>query len=169
VTPTPEGEDDFNLRRIISANAVLSDASLDFREIGVQVRAEGDHVELVRVYLDVIPPGGPSNPGGCLPNGRILDTTLTLDPTGVTAPKNQPVFADTGTLGDGLVEFSCTNQSAVVGQRYTLIAAVDAHGDDLALCGPGDLLTNDCANALFDDDTDSNNRLTRNAPKVKKP
>ena len=122
--------------------------------------------------MDVIPPGGPSNPFGCLPTGRILDSTVTLDPAGqgnVGIDKLANVFADTGTLGDGFVEFSCTDQAGAAGQRYTLIAAVDAHGDDSVACGPGLLGTLACANALFDDDTDSNNRLTRNAPKVKAP
>ena len=153
--------------------AVLSDVSPDFREIGVQVRALGDHIETVRVYMDVIPPGGSSNPGGCVPTGRILDSSVTLDPAGVGnvgIDKQANVFADTGTLGDGLVEFSCTNQSAVIGMTWTIIAAVDAHGDDSVACGPGLLLTLACANALADDDsTVGTNIDTRNAPRVQPP
>ncbi len=159
---SPVGGDDFEIRRIIASNAVLSDGSPDFKEIGVQVRALGDHPATVRVYIDVIPPGG------CLPTGRILDDTVTLDPAGAsqgTADKLANVFADTGTPDDGFVEFSCTSQSAV-GQRYTLIAAVDAHDDDSGACGEGDLLTLACINALADDDADLNNRLSRNAPRV---
>ncbi len=146
--------------------AVLSGTSFHSDIVAVKVRNDGDHIETVRVYMDAIPPGGASNPGGCVPTGRILDSSVTLDPTGVTFPKQTNVFADTGTPSDGLVDFSCTNKSAVIGMTWTLIAAVDAHGDDSAACGPGLLLTAACANALVDDDTDSNNRLTRNAPRV---
>ncbi len=140
------------------------------RTVFVRVSNEGDHTDSIGVYLDAIPPAG----GGCLPSGRILSTIVTLSPGGAVN-----VFADTGTLGDGLVEFSCTNQSAVVGQTYTLIAAVDVHADDLltdtngdllADCRPGALLSLACGNALADDDTGPpNNRLSRNAPRVQPP
>ncbi len=163
---SPVGGDAFEIRRIIASNAVLSDGSPDFKEIGVQVRALGDHPAPVRVYMDVMPPGGPSNPGGCLPYGRILDDTVTLDPAGAsqgTADKLANVFASFGSQA-GFVEFSCTSQSTVVGQRYTLIAVVDAHGDDSGPCGEGLLITQACINALALDDDDSdvtNVRLTR--------
>ncbi len=163
--------DDFTIRRIITSNAVLSGVSPDFREIGVQVRALGDHIESVRIYIVVIPPAG----GGCLPSGLILDTTVTLDPAGegnVGIDKQANVFASVGSQA-GFVEFSCTNQSAVVGERYEIIAVVDAHGDDSAACtgtpGPTFIQTQACANALADDDADANNRLQRLAPKVSKP
>ena len=149
--------------------AILSGTTFHSDIVAVKVRNDGDHIETVRVYIDVIPPGGPSNPGGCLPDNtsRLMDSSVTLDPTGVTFPKQQNVFADTGTVGDGLVDFSCTNKSAVIGMTWTIIAAVDAHGDDSAACGPGLILTIACANALADDDTvSSNNRLTRSAPRV---
>jgi len=143
--------------------------------MAVKVRNDGDHIETVRVYIDVIPPGGVTNPGGCLPDntGRVMDSSVTLDPTGVSYPKQANVFADTGTLGDGLVDYSCTNQSAVVGLKWTIIAAVDAHGDDSGACGFGLLLSGACASALADDDlaglTDGVNILTRSAPRVQPP
>ena len=162
------GNHDAQLRRIIAPVAVLSEpVSPDLKTIGVKVRNQGDHTETIGVYLDVIAPGAtagdPDGPGDCLPYGRILSTTVVVAPT-VTVD----VFADTGTLGDSLVEFSCANQAAVVGMRYTLIAAVDAHADDeFPFCAPGLLLTLACANALADDDIDpADNRLTRNAPRV---
>ena len=147
--------------------------------IGVNVRNLGDHIELVRVYIVVIPPAN----GGCVPAGLILDVTVTLDPTGLTLPKQANVFADTGTkTNDGLVEFSCTNQSAVVFERYQIIAVVDAHGDDSAACTatPGStfILTTGCFDALADDDltpinnvnpTAGINRDDRFAPKIKSP
>ncbi len=68
------------------------------------------------------------------------------------------------------MDISCTNQAAVVGLRYTLIAVVDHAADDLASCGAGDLLTATCFNDLADDDDDPNdNRVSRSAPRVKKP
>jgi len=104
---------------------VLGRGSPDLQAVDLKFRNEGDHDELMGVYLDVVPPGGASNPGGCVPNGRILATTAFVE-----AGKQTALFADTGTLGDGLVEFSCANQAVVVGLPYTVIAAVDAHGDD---------------------------------------
>ena len=133
--------------------------------VDLRFRNESDHDETIGVYLDVIPPGGPSNPGGCLPAGRILETAAFVE-----AGKQTRLFADTGTLGDGLVEFSCTNQAAVVGLPYTIVAAVDVHADDLSSCGPGTLLSLACFNALADDDTDpTDNRAVRNAPRVQAP
>ena len=129
------------------------------------IRNEGDHDEMIGVYLDVIPPGGISNPGGSIPAGRILETTAVLEPN-----RQLRLFADTGTPGDGLVEFSCTNQGAVVGLTYTIIAVVDVHADDLAACGEGELDSLACFNALADDDTDpTDNRVTRSAPRVQAP
>jgi len=154
----------------MAPTAALGGVSETSEIIAVKVRNEGDHIETVRVYIDMIPPGGPSNPGGCVPTGRVLDGSVTLDPTGVTLPKQQNVFADTGTLGDGLVDFSCTNHAAVVGLTWTILAAVDAHGDDSAACGPGLITSMGCYNALADDDSDPlDNRLSRSAPRVQPP
>lgn len=140
------------------------------REIFVQIRLESGGIKPIGVYLDVIPPGGVGDPFGCLPSGRILQTTVTLDDTGTTLPKQTNVSADTGTLGDGFVEFSCTNQAGAVGKTYTLIAAVDVNADDLAACGAGAIQSLACFNALADDDTDPTNvRASRNAPRVKQP
>ncbi len=155
---------DANLRRIQSSFAVLGGVSLDFREIFVQVRNENGQAVTVGVYLDVIPPGGMTDPYGCLPNGRILQTTVALNTSG---DKQANVFADTGTLSDGFVEFSCTDHAGAVGKTYTLIAAVDVNADDLASCPPGTLANPACFDALADDDTDdADNRIARNAPRV---
>ena len=144
---------------------MLGKGSPDLEAIEFRFRNESDHDETIGVYLDVIPPGDPSNPGGCIPAGRILETTAF-----VAAGRQTKLFADTGTLGDGLVEFSCSNQGAVVGLPYTIIAAVDAHADDLAACGPFALVSLACFNALGDDEIDPfDNRTVRNAPKVQAP
>jgi hypothetical protein len=140
---------------------VLSGVDPDFREIKVKIRNDGTEGAFIRVYLDATPPAG----GGCTPNGRILDKTVFV-PAG-----NQTVnvFAEFGSQS-GKVEFSCTNQSAVAGQTYTLVAAVDVNGDDSAACSEGALQSLACGNALADDDTDAtDNRLSRNAPRIKKP
>lgn len=164
---------DANLRRIIASTSALNGVATDTREIGVQVRNDGDHTETIGVYADIVPPGGPSNPFGCQPSGRIIKTQVTLPAAG--QPGNQTnVFADgyTGdpTPGDGMATFSCTDQAGAAGQTYTIIAAVDAHGDDLAACGPSSILTLACGNALADDDVDaSDNRLSRNAFRVRLP
>ena len=121
----------------------------------------------VGVYIDVIPPGGASDPYGCLPNGRILQTTVTLDTGG---NGNTNVYADTGIGGDGLVEFSCTEHAGAVGKTYTLVAVADVNADDLGACGPGALQGDACVSALADDDTDNTDNLAiRNAPRVQSP
>lgn len=158
---------DANLRRIVSSFAVLSGVSLDYREVFIQVRNESPQDVTVGVYLDVVPPGGTTNPFGCVPSGRILQTTVALD-TGDNKQAN--VRADTGVLGDDLVEFSCTDHAGAVGKTYTLIAAVDVNADDAAACSAGNIQSLACFNALADDDTDpTDNRATRNAPRVQPP
>ncbi len=128
----------------------------------------------------MIPPGGSGNPGGCLPAGRILEGSITLNARGTSgdtgnlfADTHTPTLAGSTTGGVGHVDFSCTNQSAVVGLKYTLIAVVDHGADDLASCGPGTLLAigpTSCFSKLADEDNDaSDNRQSRSAPKVKKP
>ncbi len=123
--------------------------------------------------MDVIPPGGTTDPHTCLPNGRILSTTVTLDSAGASQgsfDKLANVFADTGFIGDGLVEFSCSDHAGAVGKTYTLYAVVDVNADDLASCSPF-VNTLTCFNALADDDTDDpdNGPVQRNSPRVKQP
>ncbi len=163
------GVHDVKLRRIQSSFSVLGGVELDFRKIFVQVRNESDHVETVGVYLDVVPPGGISDPYGCVPNGRILQTAVSLNAFR-TGGMQANVFADTGTLSDGLVEFSCADHAGAVGQTYTLIVALDVHVDDLAFCGPGDLQSDDCSDALSDDSDPSGEQVDeRDAPRVQPP
>ena len=138
----------------------------NLRELFAQVRNRSDHSDTIGVYMDVIPPGGVTNPFGCLPTGRIILTSVFLTAFG-TAGDDANVFADTGSLGDGQVEFSCTDRAGALGKTYTIIAAADLHNDDLASCGAGALQSLACFNALADDDQDPpDNRKVRNAPKV---
>ena len=165
---------DANLRKIVGTGSVLSGVELELKTINVVVRLDSGGILPVGVYLDIVPPGGTTNPFGCLPNGRIAQTTITLDSAGVAFPKNQPVFGDTGTLGDDLVEFSCTDHAGAFAsgnslKRYTLIAVADVNADDLASCAV--LLSWSCSGALADDDTDDpdNGPVPRTVPKVGAP
>ncbi len=151
--------------------------TLETKQIGIQVRNDGDHIDTIGVYLDVIPPGGTSNPYGCIPaNVRLIQTTVTLDGTGVSFPRLANVFADgypgDPTPGDGMVTFSCAlqAQAAAANASYLLLGAVDAHADDLAACPFGTLQGNGCVTALAsDDNVDANNTVVRSAPRVKSP
>ncbi len=164
------------MRRIATGFTVpLEDAIPNLREVKAQIRNLSDHSDTVGVYMDVTPPGGVLNPFGCLPNGRIIQTSVLMGGTpSDTSQVN--VFADTGTLGDGLVEFSCTNLTGALGKTYTIRSVADLHADDLftdtnsdglADCRPGALQSLACFNALANDDDDPpDNRRVRNAPKV---
>ena len=61
-----------------SSSVVLSDGQPDLKNLVVQVRNEGDHTETIGVYVDILPPGGITNPYGCTPFGRMIDNTVTL-------------------------------------------------------------------------------------------
>jgi hypothetical protein len=107
------------------------------------------------VYLDVIPPGGPTNPFGCTPVGRVIDQVITLDPG-----EQQTISVD--------VLINCTDLDGARGQTFTLVGAVDVHADDAGACGPFQIQSMACGNALADDDDDdTDNRVTTNAFKVK--
>ncbi len=136
------------------------------REIFVQVRNEADESKWIGVYLDVAPPDGTSdgltNPHGCQPAGRILQTSVFLD-----SGKQANVFADTGAISDGFVEFSCSDHVGATGKTYTLVAVADNDADDLSACQPGTLQLATCLDALANDDADPiDNQAVRNAPKV---
>jgi NHL repeat len=156
-TPVP-GLHDGKAKRIAAAKfVVLSDGTADVKDITIEVRNEGDHTESFGVYLDVVAPGGSngSNPNGCTPHGRIIDTAVSLAPgpqTGVTTTQT----------------FDCANVAGALGQTYTLIGVVDVHADDGGACGPFQLQSMTCFNALADDDNDdTDNRVTINAFRVR--
>ena len=122
------------------------------QEVNVTVRNEGDHAEQFGVYADIVPPGGPTNPFGCTPTGRIIDTIVSLD----TASNKQMVVHSSHT-------FACVDAAGAAGQTWTVIAVADVHADDGGACGPGQLMSMACFNALADDDDDdTNNRMSRN-------
>ena len=170
------GSHDANARRIGISFSVLSQVDFECKTLFAKVRNQGDHgSETIGVYMDVIPAGGTtlSNPFGCLPAGRVLETTISASP-----PTTIDVFAVDGTLDgafgpnepDTFVGFSCTDHAGAVGKRYEIIMVVDIHGDDLASCGPGLLLTGTCLSALADDDpVTANNDDSAPKPRVKNP
>jgi len=66
------------------------------------------------------------------------------------------------------VVINCADVAGATGQTFTLIGAVDVHADDAGACGPFQIQSMTCFNALADDDDDdSDNRVTKNAFKVK--
>jgi hypothetical protein len=146
------------VKRIAAAHNVrLSDGTADVEAVSVQVRNDGDHTESFGVYLDIVAPGGSngSNPNGCTPHGRIINTVVTL------APGEQIVVGTTQT-------FNCANVAGALGQTYTLMGSADVHADDGGACGPFQLQSMACFNALADDDDDdADSRVTTNAFRVK--
>jgi hypothetical protein len=160
-TPTPvptlpPGLHDGRAKKISAAGSVvLSDGTADVKNVVVQVRNEGDHTEPFAVYVDIVPPGGIANPFGCTPNGRIIDTVVTL------APDEQAVISTEQT-------FNCADVQGVLNQSYTIKMAVDVHADDAGACGPSQINSVACFNALADDDDDdTDNRVTATGPQVK--
>ena len=102
-----------------------------------------------------MPPGGITNPYGCTPYGRVIDTVVTL-------------AAGQQTTVTATLSFSCADVAGALGQSYTIMAAADAHADDGGACGPFQIQSMTCYNAMADDDNDpSDNRVTTNAYTVK--
>jgi hypothetical protein len=160
-TPTPAptlppGLHDGRAKKISAASSVvLSDGTPDVKNVVVQVRNEGDHTETFAVYVDIVPPGGVSNPYGCTPVGRIIDEVVTLAPDEQTAVQASPTF-------------DCADVSGALDQTYTIMAAVDVHADDGGPCAEFQIQSMACFTALADDDNDpSDNRATTNALRVK--
>jgi CSLREA domain-containing protein len=150
-TPTPAGHDS-RLTRIsgvpksvrLSPGEVLSDT------VSIVVANQSAHTDTIGVYVDVMTPAA----GGCTPNGRLLETTVTLA-AGAKTTLAVPV------------SYSCSDPTAANGMSFTWIAVADHGADDLASCPPGSLQGINCFNALANDDEDAaDNRLTRNGPKV---
>jgi hypothetical protein len=158
-TITQHGISDARAKKISAAGSVvLSDGTPDDKKVVVQVRNEGDHTESIGVYVDIVPPGGVTNPYGCAPAGRIIDTVVTL---GTSQRDNQTIVSANLTL-------NCADVAGALDQTYTIMAVADAHADDAGACGPGQLQSMTCFNALAADDNDAaNNRATTNGFRVK--
>jgi hypothetical protein len=114
----------------------------------IVVANQSAHTDDIGVYVDVMAPSG------CAPNGRVLQTTVTLA-AGAKATLSVPV------------SYSCSDPAAANGLSYTWVAVADHGADDVASCPPGSLQGITCFNALANDDEDpADNRLSRNGPKV---
>lgn len=147
---------------IQAPDTIGSDKSTGLRQVFVTVQNDGNHVETVGVYLDAIPPGGVLNSGDCAPTGRIIQTSVTLNPG-----QQKKVSVDTNQSQARVIDFGCTDYRTVTGRRYTLVAVVDTHGDDLADCSVGSLASLACFNALASDDSDPwDNREAMSKPQI---
>ena len=151
-----QGNHDARLKKIsASGTVVLSDGQPDTKNLVVQVRNEGDHTDTIGVYVDLVPPGGPSNPYGCTPATRVVNTVVVL-----TAGSQSALTAT--------LTFSCANVAGASGQTYTIMAAADAHADDAGACGPGQIQSVTCGSALVSDDNDpTDDRTTTTGFRVK--
>jgi hypothetical protein len=148
-TPTPAGHD-ARLTRIsgVPKNVRLSGAEIVTDTASITVANQSAHSDTIGVYVDLIAPSG------CTPNGRVLQTTVTL-------------AAGAKTTIQVPVDYSCSNPAAANGRSFTWTAVADHGADDLASCPPGSLQGVTCFNALANDDEDpADNRLSRNGPKV---
>jgi Thrombospondin type 3 repeat len=117
--------------------------------------ARGDHADTVGIYLALLPPGGTSNVGGCLPVGVLNLGSITLLPGDYITLKTQP-------------NWQCTNPGAVDGMSWTLKAIADVHGDDFGSCSTlSQAFDGSCNAALLSDDSDDfNSTYTRPLPRV---
>jgi len=155
-TPTPTaGIHDGRAKKISASSSVVLSDGPDVKNVVVQVRNEGDHTESFAVYVDIVPPGGITNPFDCTPNGRIINSVVTLTPGEQTVINTEQAF-------------NCADVAGAVGQTYTIMAAADAHADDAGACGATQIQSMACNNALADDDNDAaDNRATTNGFRVK--
>ena len=150
-TVTAAGHDD-RLARIsgVSRNVRLSSGGIVTDTTNIVVVNQSAHTDTIGVYVDVMAPAA----GGCTPNGRVLETTVTLA-AGAKTTISVPV------------SYSCADPAAANGLSYTWMAVADHGADDLAACGPATLQGVACFNALADDDEDpADNRATRNGPRI---
>jgi hypothetical protein len=159
VTPTATAADhvhDGRIKKIsASSSVVLSDGTADIKNIVVQVRNDGTATEAFGVYVDIIPPGGITNPFGCTPTGRIINEVVVL------APGEQITLSVS-------VLVNCADVPGATGQTFTLVGVIDVHADDAGPCAPSQLMSMTCFEALADDDDDdTDNRVVTQAFRVK--
>lgn len=144
-------------------NVNLSGDGTDTGRLEVVAENEGDHLETVGIYLDIVAPPD----GGCLPGGRLRGTSISLGP-GDRRTLTIDGYPGDPVPGDGFVTFSCADPLAADALNYTILVAVDAHADDTAACPPGAIQSISCFSALGDDDSDpADNRLARAGPIVR--
>ena len=116
---------------------------------------DGDHADLVGVYLAFVPPGGSQNVGGCSPSSVFRFSAKMLQ------PRNRiTIIADPA--------WQCADPGSVKGLAWTLHAIADVHGDDFSSCATiQQVLSSVCSAALADDDErPSDNLDVRIRPRV---
>ena len=150
-TATPAGHN-VSLRRIggVPNSIRLSPGEVITDTTAIEVVNNSSHTDTIGVYVDITSPAA-----SCAPNGRVLETTVT-----VPAGRRTTVFVP--------VNYSCADPAAADGRSYTWVAVADHGADDLAVCGPGMLQSVNCTNGLVNDDESgfAGNFKTRVAPQV---
>jgi hypothetical protein len=152
VTPPSGAAHDSRLSRIsgVTKNARLGRFGAVNDTASITVANQSGHSDTIGVYVDLMAPAA----GGCLPNGRVLQTTVV-------------VAAGAKTTVSVPVTYRCSDPSAANGLSYTWVAVADHNADDVSSCPPGSLQGVTCFNALADDDQDpADNRVSRNGPRV---
>jgi len=156
-TPGPTGVHDAGVSRLRAPTSVRLQPGVPDTNgrVTVVVANNGDHADLIGIYLAFLPPGGSSNEGGCSPAGVQNLGALTLLPGAKLTVSTDP-------------SWQCANPAAVDGAVWTLKAIADVHGDDFASCATlQQVFSGQCAAALADDDSvDTNNTLIRARPQV---
>ncbi len=157
-TPTPTGVHDAGIRRLGSPTSVhlvpgVPDTS--GKATVVIANNNGDHADLIGVYLAFLPPAGSQNPGGCSPAGVQNLGALTLLPGDKLTVTTDPPW-------------QCVDPAGVDGATWTLKAIADVHGDDFASCATvQQVFSGECNAALANDDNNSsNNTMIRAQPHV---
>jgi hypothetical protein len=151
-TPAPAGFRDARASKLsgLPKRVRLAPGQVVADSHSVSIANDSDSAATIGVYVDASTAGV----GGCTPNGRVLNTTVTLN-AGAKTTINFPV------------SYSCADPAAADGLVYAWVAVADVHADDASSCGPGSLQSLSCFNALASDDADpADNRVSRNAPRV---
>src|SRR5439155_24771670 len=117
-TPGPTGHD-ARLTRIsgVPKNVRLLPGEVIADSGSIVVANQSTHSDTIGVYVDVMAPAS----GGCAPNGRVLEMTITLA-AGAKTTLSVPV------------SYSCADPAAANGLSYTWVAVADHGADDLASC-----------------------------------
>jgi hypothetical protein len=166
-TPTPTATvDDAAVKRVGSPHNVRLSADVPVvKPVTVVVKNQSDHAQDVGLYLAIMPPGGPSNPGGCSP-------ATVLNWVSYATVFSQTFLADVPAGGrvtlKANVLWVCADPSVVDGMNFTLMAIADFGNDDLASCDTlAKAFSGGCSAALADDDSFvDDNMTTRLLPNV---
>jgi hypothetical protein len=123
--------------------------------VSVVAQNDGDHADLVGIYLAFVPPGGVQNIGGCSPSSVSRFSAKLLQPGNRITIVTDPAW-------------QCADPALVKGLSWTLYAIADVHADDFSSCATiQQVLGGGCATGLADDDDrPSDNFEVRIRPRV---